>query len=230
LTESYATGLEWFITNQVYGPELPVNRLARLDRQALAVSDPVISGSCEGYSALFIDLLDDENQINLQRRINAILDCDTISLILNAWTRSVDGHACRFLDAPTGSTPFVLNGRAYYTPQTNGVPCPLGSAIFDGQNCDCGSIPSGRHAFISNQSIYVLSIGFSNVPHDVVSGYQPWQWQNAMHNAKSILDLKNNLRNLYWNAGEGLRLDTLFEAYTHINFKSNTSCVSSKIF
>jgi hypothetical protein len=69
-----------------------------------------------------------------------------------------------------------------------------------------------------------------DVPHDLVSGYQPWQWQNAMHNAKSILDLRNNLRSIYWNAAEGVRLDTLIEAYSQINFKNNTSCVASEIF
>jgi len=223
ITEMYATGIEWFFVRNYYNAEVI---MSRFNKQAVPLNLPILNDPCLGYGPIFIDLFDTDNQGPSYLNATAQNECISIGGVLN---NSRDGQACLMVTAPQGSTPFILNNRFYYTPIAGGTPCN-NDATFDGQNCDCGPAPPAMLSFVDDRSIYTMCNNLHPRQRDLVSGYQPYQWQNALQHAYNLNGFKNNLRNLYFNRGEGARLDTLIADYSHVGSTDNNNCVWQMIF
>ncbi len=210
LVESFAAGIDWHFTFHRYGngstPEF------NNGMQWKVLTDPSIVSNGEGYSPLIVDLIDDENQIGGWGSSD---NPNTPSCSQGVRVRSSRGMACRIGSAPAGTQPFTWNGNFYHTPLPGGG-CPPG-VTFDGANCLLGTIPQGNIFYIDGQDFFIGCDGTQNFPNDYVSGYAPYQIQNALHNVKNRWELRNNLRNQYWNPGEGMELDSLFGDYIGIN-------------
>ena len=68
-----------------------------------------------------------------------------------------DGANCYIGKAPDGTTPFIYNGKFYYSP-INGNECPFkpySTSRFDGANCLVAYIPSDTNPFIWNRRFYL---------------------------------------------------------------------------
>lgn len=210
LVESFAAGIDWYFTFHRYGDGSNAEWANGMQWKLLSHSS--ITSSGEGYSPLIVDLIDDDNQIG---GWGTTADPNTPSCSQGTRVMSSRGMACRIATAPAGTTPFTWSGNYYHTPLPGGG-CPAGT-VYDGANCLIGTIPQGNVFYIDGQNFFIGCDGTADYPNDYVSGYAPYQIQNALHNVKNRWELRNNLRNQYWNAGEGMELDTLFGDYNGIN-------------
>jgi hypothetical protein len=168
VVESWAVGVVYVITNNVYGGIEDAWQGVTLNQMRTTYENK--------YTSLVIDLIDNFNQ--------------NPSLALNCPCGGYDGANCYVGTAPSGTTAFIYSNNFYYTP-VNGNQCPLAGSSFDGANCFVRSIPSNTTGFIFNNSWYVQEQG---LPIDRVSGYTLGQIETAMKNITSLEGWRNNLR------------------------------------
>lgn len=186
VVESWAVGVAYVITNNVYGGIEDAWQGVTLKQMRTTYENK--------YTPLVIDLIDNFNQ--------------NPSLALNCPCGGYDGANCYVGTAPSGTTAFIYSNNFYYTP-INGNQCPLGGSSFDGANCFVRSIPSNTTGFIYNNSWYVQEQG---LPVDRVSGYTLGQIETAMKNITSLEGWRNNLRDQNVNSTENF-LNELFNNF-----------------
>lgn len=201
LVESFASGMDWYFANERYGFGDSM-QTRRLSNTALK--------HC-GYTPLIVDLIDSFNQSAQSGVSGNLVTCSPGSSLMI----SSRGNACFVRSAPTGTTPFAWAGYLFHTLPSSGS-CPPGTTP-DGSNCRITQIPQGKIHFFDGQDIYLSNDATVDFPSDFVSGYFPYQIQRALHNVTDRNQFKNNLRSLYWNPGEGIELDNLFDNYSNIH-------------
>ena len=208
MTESWATGVETVITRTFY-PGYHLQSAKIYFEKWFNLYGKKID---DVYTPIVEDMMDDFNQSSWEPSTkNPCPNGGSQEKIGNKF--GDDCYACYQGKVPYGTKAFTWpdnRGNFYHTSLPgNYCPSPAG---FDGSHCKFGDIPEKSFGFILNNKFYLDSKSRYNYPIDHVEGYTLKQLEDALKNANSMKQWKENIKSKYYNKTEKY-LDELFANY-----------------